>query len=55
MHLMEMAALSKEEADVVPMGDRDAIDELDKRIEAKIGEKERSLGALKQHRGEHGC
>ncbi len=28
---------------------------IDKAIEHKVGEKERIMGALRQHRSEHGC
>jgi hypothetical protein len=28
---------------------------IDREIENKLGEKERRMGALKQHRTEHGC
>jgi hypothetical protein len=33
----------------------DAIDSLDQDLENALGEKERRLGALKQHRKDHGC
>lgn len=53
--LMEMSRLAREEVDVVASGDRSKILDIDKRIENALGEKERALGALYQHRQEHGC
>jgi hypothetical protein len=29
--------------------------EIDRQIETALGEKQRALGALKEHRREHGC
>jgi hypothetical protein len=54
-HLRELAALAHEEAAVLKTGDDDEILAIDKRIENKIGEKERTIGALQSHRAEHGC
>ena len=55
LHLRELASLATEEVEIVSTGDRARILEVDKRIENLIGEKERALGALNEHRSEHGC
>jgi len=55
LHLQRLAALANEEVDVLRSGDQKRILELDKRIENLVGEKERALGALNEHRAEHGC
>jgi hypothetical protein len=53
--LRKLAALAAEEADLVTAGDQPKIDIVDEDIEATLGEKERAIGALKQHRSHHGC
>jgi tetrahydromethanopterin S-methyltransferase subunit G len=53
--LFEIATLSREEAEILKTGDQKRINEIDKRLENLVGEKERALGAVKQHRTEHGC
>jgi hypothetical protein len=45
--LTEVNAI-KHEAEIIWM-------EIDKQIELALGEKERSIGALLEHRKEHGC
>ncbi len=54
-HLLELAELARKEADVVESGDQQRILELDKNIEDALGRKERALGAINQHRADHGC
>jgi hypothetical protein len=54
-HLKELAGLANVEAEILKTADQARIIDVDKRIENLVGEKERSLGALKQHRAEHGC
>ncbi|MBZ5581852.1 MAG: hypothetical protein LAQ30_06535 [Acidobacteriia bacterium] len=53
-HLVRLAQLARAEAELVG-GPSDAWLAVDKEIELEIGEKERSMGALRQHREEHGC
>ena len=54
MHLMRLSDLAREEATLIskPNGRWLAVD---KEIELELGEKERALGALRQHREDHGC
>jgi len=54
-HLQQLAALATEEVGLVKTGDMKLILEIDKRIENELGGKERALGALNEHRHEHGC
>ena len=53
--LERIAKLARAGVDVL----RDELEEdwleIDRQIEAAFGEKERSVGALRQHRKEHGC
>jgi hypothetical protein len=53
--LLELGNLSSEQADLVRAGSQPGIDEVDKKLEYTFGQKERVLGALKQHRSDHGC
>jgi hypothetical protein len=53
--LRNLAALAAQEADLVSSEDEPRMDAVDQEIETVLGEKERSIGALKQHRSEHGC
>ncbi len=53
-HLVRLAQLARAESELIS-GDSEAWLEIDKEIELQIGEKERSMGALRQHREEHGC
>ena len=54
-HLMELADLARQEADVLGRNQNELLMPIDKQIEETLGEKERALGALKQHRNDHGC
>lgn len=53
--LRELAVLAGEEADLIASGDQSRMDAVDQKLENVLGEKERAIGALKQHRAEHGC
>jgi hypothetical protein len=55
MHLLRISELSRAMADAVANRNENLTRELDKEAEREIGEKERALGALRQHRKEHGC
>jgi len=54
-HLQRISELSKKEVGVIAKGIHSEWLALDKEIEAELGEKERSLGSLKEHQEEHGC
>jgi hypothetical protein len=54
-HLLTIAELSRRTADAVAHRNENLTRELDLQVEKAIGEKERALGALRQHRQDHGC
>lgn len=54
-HLMRLSELARREAAAIQSRDEQEILAIDKEIEATLGYKERSLGALYEHRDEHGC
>ena len=54
-HLMRLAELAKLEADAIASRNESLILALDQDIENTLGLKERALGALHEHRKEHGC
>ena len=54
-HLIRMAELSRAAADATANRNENLVRELDKQVENELGAEERALGALQQHRGEHGC
>jgi len=53
--LQRLASLAHEETAAVGSGDDERMMQVDKEIETTIGEKERSMGALRAHRADHGC
>jgi len=53
--LLKLSELARAESKAMESRSENAWLEIDKQIELTIGEKERSMGALKQHRDEHGC
>jgi hypothetical protein len=54
-HLLRIADLSRDTAEAVANRNENLTRELDSQVEKELGEKERALGALRQHREEHGC
>jgi hypothetical protein len=54
-YLLELSSLAREEAEILKSKDETRWLEVDKRIEQTLGDKERAMGALRQHRIEHGC
>ena len=54
-HLMQIASLSRATADALANQNENLAHDLDREVEREIGEKERAMGALRQHRVEHGC
>ena len=55
VYLMRLSELARKEADAIESRDENEILAIDKDIETTLGNKERALGALHQHRAEHGC
>ena len=53
--LMCIAQLAHATADAIATGNQQLALELDKEAETEIGRKQRALGALRQHRSDHGC
>jgi len=54
-HLIRLAELAKQEAEAIATRDETLILALDQDIENTLGLKERSLGALHEHRNQHNC
>jgi hypothetical protein len=54
-HLTHLAELARAEAEAISCKSDNTWLAIDREIEHAVGEKERSLGALKQHQNEHGC
>ncbi len=54
-HLVRLAELARAEVEAINTKDEKVWMAIDKQIEATLGDKERSLGALRAHRSEHGC
>jgi hypothetical protein len=54
-HLRRIAELGRAAADAVANSNENLAREHDMQLENELGAKERSLGALRQHREEHGC
>jgi hypothetical protein len=53
--LTELSTLSTAQAEAREKGNLDVATELDKQLDLKYGEKERSVGAWQEHVREHGC
>jgi hypothetical protein len=53
--LLKMADLAKNQAEALRNGNENVVMAIDKQIEMTLGDKERLLGALQEHRAEHGC
>jgi len=54
-NLLRLAELARMEVTALESRHENVWMDLDRQIERTLGEKERSLGALKEHRSEHGC
>lgn len=50
-----LAELASSERNALKTGDRVLIMEIDEKIESAVGEKERQMGALREHIAEHRC
>ena len=53
--LQAIIDITKQQIDALSANDQARLLVLDKNLERKFGEKERSFGALRQHTKEHGC
>ena len=53
--LRRLASLALKQADLIRRREGSGIEAIDRLIEITLRDKERSIGALKQHRIEHGC
>jgi hypothetical protein len=54
-HLLRIAELSHAISEALANRAENFAAELDKQLDLELGEKERAMGALHQHRQEHGC
>jgi hypothetical protein len=54
-HLIRLSELAKIESEAIASRDENLILAIDRDIENTLGLKERALGALHEHRKEHGC
>jgi hypothetical protein len=54
-HLMQISQLTRAVAEALANGNENFAAELDKQVDLEFGKKERAMGALHQHRKEHGC
>jgi hypothetical protein len=52
--LDELASLTLAQSEAFKAGDMDRFTRLDKELENTVGRKERCIGALREHRREHG-
>jgi len=55
MHLIRLSELARLESEAIASRNENLIIALDQDIENTLGLKERALGALHEHRKEHGC
>ncbi len=53
--LERIARLATEQREALANEAENLVRTIDERIEHELGAKERALGALRQHRSEHGC
>jgi hypothetical protein len=53
--LVEISRLTQEAAAALAVGHENTAAKFDELLETAVGEKERAMGALHQHREEHGC
>ena len=53
--LARISALTQEQLDAIKNRDDTKLLAADKKVEKAVGEKERTFGALREHRQEHGC
>ena len=54
-HLIRSAALTCAATEALAQQNQHLLRQLDRQVDREAGENERALGALRQHREEHGC
>ena len=54
-HLIRISELTRAIAEALANKNENLAAELDKQVDLELGLKERGMGALHQHRKEHGC
>jgi hypothetical protein len=54
-HLVRLSELMQNIAEALESGGDNLAAELDKEVDREFGLKERAMGALQEHRREHGC
>jgi len=54
-HLIGISELTRSIAEALANGNEILAAELDKEVDLELGRKERGVGALRQHRKDHGC
>jgi hypothetical protein len=54
-HLIEISKLTRATAEALANGNENFAAEVDKLVDIEFGKKERAMGALHQHRKDHGC
>jgi hypothetical protein len=54
-HLIRISELTRAIAEALASKNENLAAELDKQVDIELGLKERGMGALHQHRKEHGC
>jgi hypothetical protein len=52
---LDISELTRATAEAVVSRNENVTRSLDQQVESEMGKKERALGALRQHRSEHGC
>lgn len=53
--LRKVSAIATEQLRAFQENDRERFKALDKALELAVGEKERRIGAVRQHESDHGC
>lgn len=53
--IQKIIDISQRSRAALGLGDESLMRQLDQELEMTMGEKERALGALRQHQQEHGC
>jgi hypothetical protein len=54
-HLLNISELTRAIAEAIVNRNENTAAELDKQVDLELGLKERAMGALHEHRKEHGC
>jgi hypothetical protein len=54
-HLIRISELTRAVAEALKNKNENVAAQIDKEVDLELGRKERAMGALHQHRKEHGC